>query len=168
MDSNRYIQPGRHREFHCPQCWHLPTRCNVFCSKITHRCSLHKDVTFSQLQQYVVSKKGKEHRYYHALYCSVMYSTINAHKTVRQSSSSVYSNNMSENGPEVEEIVCKYLQVLRELRDPIPVPQGPVRKGGSVWSRWSEKATPRMWHLSEHSSREPSTVTNVLRTSRYS
>ena len=66
------------------------------------------------------------------MHCTVQFCTINAYKTVRQSSSSVYSDNMLENGAEVEEIVCKCLQVLRELRDPVPVPQGPVRKGGSV------------------------------------
>jgi hypothetical protein len=60
------------------------------------------------------------------LHCTAQFSTINAHKTVRQSTSSVYSDNMSENGAEVEEIVCKCFQVLRELRDPVPVPQGPV------------------------------------------
>jgi hypothetical protein len=66
------------------------------------------------------------------MHCNVQLCTINAHKTVGQSSSSDYSDNMSENGAEFEEIFCKCFQVLRELRDPVSVSQGPVRKGGSI------------------------------------
>jgi len=39
------------------------------------------------------------------LHCTAQLCTINAHKTARQSSSSVYSDNMSENDAEIEEIV---------------------------------------------------------------
>jgi len=60
------------------------------------------------------------------MHCTAQLCTNNPHKTVRQSPSSVYCDNMSENGAEVEEIVCKCFQVLREFRDPVPVPQGPV------------------------------------------
>jgi hypothetical protein len=38
------------------------------------------------------------------MHCTAQSCIINAHKTVRQSSSSVYSDNMLENGAEVEEI----------------------------------------------------------------
>ena len=136
----------------------------VFCTKITYWCSLHKNLTFSQPQQHVVCKKRNINI---TMHCTDQLCSIKAHKTARQSSSSLYSNNMSENGAEVEEIVCKCFQVLRELRDPVPVPQSPVRKGGSFWPKWSEKATPWMWHLSERSSGEASRVTNGLKTNRY-
>lgn len=160
VGNNRYILPGSHRQCHTHSAGTCLPDGMVFCSNnqsIDVPCIQTWNIT---QQKYVYYNKGMN---INIRIHNVMQScTIRAHKITCERSNPVYSDNMLGKRNEVEETVCTCFQVLRELRDPVSVPQGPVRKGWSIWPKWPQKATPWMRHLPEHGSRKPSTV----RTSR--